>query len=1073
MPSEHAPADLNAFDLIEQGEGENRLVTANFDKHNEYLSVSLHKSMNDTTPAKVNVFNTHAETMWWAAAQKNDNTTYPEEKDEKTKRVKINRISTNMVPPDPPVRDGQASLTGHQGPVYRILEEESVEEDMLDEQGHPIGGKRQVHLGYISEGRLEAMNYLMELNDDVGQAPHGELFKDLLTTKEDAARYDLLTQQDKNDMCGDADKKIIHIMNRRGVAQCLGTGYLGASKMVSNFKKYQEDVATGAFGCQKKEADERVVYTFEFSGSEPGMEDGGAYRFKGTEETDIDQLGPLRAMGIDFNADGSVKKVHGQSPAYVVGISDDLPFVNLVQKMCLGADGQVSVDGVADGYKQEARRAAEEFQRSTMFEEIRVAPDKATKDKSQTMWQPTPFSVDSLKAIILEKKAHGIALMRAPLADEDLVYKMIECRADWERRRAHSKIATTAQKEGWFVHPEMRHVKAWPIGESDSDPLCERAHPGPFPADWPGYQMNNEAGEVVPWRMAGVNPAEQEAPADEESYGREFIKEYCYVKARGSKKGPSGKSGDKWMGMTGLYAALYGYETQGKKGEELEELFPDRNAEQRRAYRQGLQAQIPKQWTRAFATKSPPEVTAERHFKSKLLRAAYFQGFNNPNKKAEELTPGSREMREAYKAGKRAVCIGIQKGDWDSWGGAGKVDLFKKLAVPVEYQFLGREGEDDRLAKASMNWFLRLVWKKAVDEAWVDRTQQELTKTSASARVPDETKDDKSWVPLRDAFKVGSDARKRFDEYCAATDGVCAINVKATDQYEMKTHDDVTNTLDSLEGGGGVWLGGGGDDQGKEGIAITGDNQHIKDELVAKPVSYGDAKKKGKGFRIDMGGKVGTITDIGDAAITVKWDADKSKDDGADAKLDPKAAKAAKEAKEAKLIQEVTPGQWNGVKEALDMAAVFQASAVKFAFIDGVKAQWDSYGDDSGDGPPKPDQKYPYTLEDLKKAYEDGINTRTVDEKKKMVAAVEKEPEEEGLCAEIIHTCCFPCIMFANSCFPICTKDDAGKGICCGTYYGDVLIILCCFTFWYTFLGMWYWTLIEIMFCIAEPQRPW
>eukprot|EP01062_Namystynia_karyoxenos_P018184 TRINITY_DN1675_c0_g1_i2.p1 TRINITY_DN1675_c0_g1~~TRINITY_DN1675_c0_g1_i2.p1 ORF type:complete len:935 (+),score=407.90 TRINITY_DN1675_c0_g1_i2:96-2807(+) len=847
----------------------------------------------------LNVYDTHAETMWWATAVAADPSTYPSDAGP-DKKPKLVRGSVHLVPPCPRAAGGK--ICAHQGPVYRILEE------------HKIGDEPQ---GYISTGTLEALDYLEGLPDDVtpgkkrasgGAASHAGQLHGMLF------QNGLRQSGDREMDCVMANGAILHVMNRRGVAQSLATKYIGKSKRGENQKKWAEADLRGDFSDGS--------YRFDFDTE-------GGWHVAGFEELHINSIADL---GMELNGN-SVVRVKPSSPAASAGITDDLPW-RFLDPGESGLCQHITFNGISYG-----QSGAE---------------------------QQVSFSAAQLENILRDVKPATITLHRAPLADKDLVWRKIDEAALRARDKAVRALQEKAQAEGWFVRQERLSEKNFPPGDDG-----ERWGCGPFPADWPGYYMEDENGHPVKW-----DPAIHAEPVDEDFYAREFCKTYCYVNARGSEKGPSGPSGDKWMGLAGLYAALYGYETQGKKaGEDPADLFPDRNMDTRRMYTGGIQTQIPREWTDSYAGGDE-----DKAFKGKLLRWAYFQGFNNGNRKADDMVPDSVALRQAYKKGKEAVCIGITQQVWQRELGNGDEAhkrTFKSIAVPVEYVSLGRRDEgDDRDVRASNNFFLKTVWEQGVDDAWGSRKMNQLTPKLAVHRVPDP---EDGWPTARDAFRRGADAHKKCAEVLTDSGKVCNATLDRPRDVSMV--------------------------------------EFLESEAAARKVD----ELGQRGVQIEGGGQDSVSTDMG--------------------------------------------------------ADQFQAVAKVLALDDGFRTAWEA-AQEEGKEPEKPESRYPYTLEELRKAFDDGATARARDEKRKnVVVAEEEKEEEEGCCMMIVETLCFPCIAFHESCLPMCVKEETEGGgqrtICCGATYGDWLVILICFACWYTFLGMWYWALIEVLMTVAEPQRPW
>eukprot|EP01065_Artemidia_motanka_P024448 TRINITY_DN2918_c0_g1_i2.p1 TRINITY_DN2918_c0_g1~~TRINITY_DN2918_c0_g1_i2.p1 ORF type:complete len:892 (+),score=354.34 TRINITY_DN2918_c0_g1_i2:79-2754(+) len=891
MTSPDQGADISLVKVYELEGGEQALARFE-DQHGvEELRVG-----GDT----INVHDTHAETMWFATAQVAPPDTYPTATGEGGKPV-LCRCALSLVPPNPRPHH---VVAGHQGPVYRILEEEV------------IGDEPQ---GYISTGQLSAVDYLENLDEDVtsqkprvsGTAPRhgGVLFKKFGVGGGSVV-----------DQCLQANAKTLHVMNEKGVAQSVATRYSKKSKRGENLRKWAEADMRGDFS--------EWSYRFEFD------HDGG-WHVSGYEEMAIDTA---ESLGLSFEADGvTVAKVKGGSPAATVGITDDIP------------------------WRHVAPREGPDYYRE-LNSRMRFVKLRSTNDPNATEagYQETDFSVSALNGLLAQRSAATIVLVRAPLARSDSVRRAIDDVALSERTAAVRKLQERADSERWYVRCEDLAEAAFPPA---GDKPTERAGMGPFPADWPGYHMVDENGHKIQW-----DPERHAEPLDADFHAREFVKQYCYVLARGSMKGPSGPSGDKWMGLSALYAALYGYESgQGKKADELDDMFPDRNADTRKAYTAGVTSQIPREWTAAHHGGD-----SEKAFKALLLRYAYFIGFNNPGRKAEELVPSTDRLRQAYKDGKRAVCVGITQATWDSELGKGshKKDTYKSLAVPVEFVNMGRAGVDDQDARAATNFMLRTVWEQGVDDAWEGRQKDELTGWVANTRVPDT----EEGASCRDACRRGADAAKRSDEYLAGLDGL-----------RMNGADSSREPLaDKLARAGGV----------VEGLGQSG-------------------------LQVQTGG-------------------------GFEDRVDPSL----------------------GYEE-------FQRKAKLLAFKDGLALQWEA--NTGGKDAPKPDDRYPYTTDDLRRAFEDGATCRARDEKKKQVVdKVEEAPPEETCCESCCQIACWPCIQLADVCCPLTTEDPAtGKTLCCGTTYMDWALILCCFFFYYTFLSMWYWALIEVMLAVAEPQRPW
>eukprot|EP00756_Hemistasia_phaeocysticola_P017909 Hpha_TRINITY_DN15562_c1_g1::TRINITY_DN15562_c1_g1_i1::g.103798::m.103798 len=853
----------------------------------------------------VNVFDTHAETIWFATAQSAPDETYPVTTGDKGEAILVHG-SQHLVPPNP-ARAGK--IASGQGPVYRILEEEIVDD---------------VPQGYIStnEAELPAIDYLEGLEDDVkpgkprvaGSASGrgGELFKLLKTSGSNVV-----------EQAHSASGQVVHVFNKRGVAQRVATQHFKKSKRKDNLAKWADASLRGDFS--------ESGYRINFENGDCG------WHVPGWEE----QVNDASGLGLTFEGN-SVKNVKAGSPAASVGIHHETPWAHLAP---------------------EGSEFVRELKQTIRFTEIKWSTNP---DQMEDQYQRMEFSEASLNQVLSQLRGSPatLVLWRAPIANESVVREALDRLAQSIRGKQVEALQRQAQEEGWFVRVEPLPLTAWPPGESDEG----RQGLGPFPADWPGYHMEDKDGNPVQW-----DPERHAEPVDEDYYGREFVKQYSYVLARGSKKGPSGPSGDKWIGLAGLYAALYGYNSQSKNATELEELFPDRNVDTRRAYIAGLQSQIPAGYAKA---------DEEKTFKAKLLRYAYFLGMNNPNRKPDDMVPHTDRLRAAYKDGKRAVCVGITEEIWKqklSGGSDSERDIYKALAVPVDFVNLGRVGEDQE-SRAASNFLLRKVWEQGVDDAWEGRKHGELTEWTAVRRVPDA--EESGLGSVVEAFRRGADAAKKGSEYLSdSTLRIAGIHDAKFSEQPM------TDRLDRMESDGAV------DRLRESGVTLEADG-HFSDE--------------------------------------VDQQADNDQ---------------------------------------------FREQARRLAFKDGLEQAWKAVVE--GKEAPKPEERYPFTSEELLKAFEDGATQRARDEKKKAVEKVaEEEAEEEETCCTwtlwALQPCYVPCVMCYDACCPMCTRnDDTGLCECCGTTCGDWLLILTCFMFWYTFMGFWYWALIEVLLAVAEPQRPW
>jgi len=880
----------------------------------QYGLVSIDLGKGDT----VNVFDTHAETMWFSTVQTTSDDKYPDAPEDGKGDALLVHGSQHLVPPNP---ERAGKIASGQGPVYRILEEE------LNHEG--------VAMGFISrdEGSLPAIDYFEGLYGDVssrsaranqGAASAGGVLFPKLETMEAQA----------------ANGRVLHVFNSKGVAQRLATQHFKKSKRSENLAKWSEAAARGDF---KDETRFRFIFSHHDANEKP------FYNMPGFNH-EIKNPSDLGLTGFEGNM---VSSVQASSPAASTGINTESPYAYLNK----GGDYPA-------------------LQKKMSFHKISWSE---SEDQPETDFQSDVFSEAKLQEVIAQQPK-VLLLWREALADEATVRTALDSLALAIRTQETAKLQKKATEEGWFIKMERQPLTAWPPGDSEE----MRQGVGPFPADWPGYYMEDAEGNPKVW-----DPDLHAEPHDEDFYGREFVKQYSYVLARGSKKGPSGPSGDKWMGLAGLYAALFGYNnTQNKSATDLAELFPDRNVEARTAYTTAVVAQIP----RAYVNVS--EHDDEGLFKAQLLRLAFVTGLNHPNKKADEICPSTDKLRATYKDGKRAVAVGITDEIWQSELGGGdesKLEIYKRLAVPVELVNVGPRGSDDQETREKKNFLLRMVWGKGVEDAWEGRKQGELTKWTAIKRIPDSA-DDVAFTSLTEAFKAGSEAAKKAAEVLAGSDLVLKQVVLATEKETAQSQ---------------------------------------MEELLAVAESM---TLSGEGLVV-----VGEISDV--TVLSKTGDADK--DD-----------------------------------------AAFRGTAKRLAFKDGLEQKWQeaihcAKEDEAPVEAEKADDRYPFTFEDLMKAYEDGITQRARDDKKKNAEAEDDVEEDVDECCEltkmILSPFYVPCVMcYDMCCVDMCTKDeDTGVCLLCGTTCSDWLLILACFMFWYMFMGFWYWSLIEILLAVAEPQRPW
>jgi len=857
----------------------------------------------------INVFDTHAETMWFSTVQTTPDEMYPDRAAEDKGNVLLVGGSQYLVPPNP---HGAGKFAEGQGPVYRILEEETLD---------------GVAMGYISRNpsELPAIDYFEGLYDDVStRAPRvaGSV------PSAGGVLFPVLQSQGATvvEQAQAAKGRVLHVFNKKGVAQRLATQHFKLSKRTENLTKWSEAAARGDF---KNETRFRFIFGRENA-------DGVSFYHIPGFNKEVTSGADLGFSGWEGNM---IKSLDSSSPAASVGINTDAPWAYLDK-------GDYPV-----------------LKELMKFYKISWS---ANEDQAEGEYAEAPFSPEKLDAVLRDEQPSVLLLWREPLADEALVRTALDDVALQIRDKELAKLQDKADKEGWFIAMEKQPLTAWPPGDNEEG----RQGVGPFPADWPGYYFHDEDGAEVEW-----DPSKHADPQDDDFYAREFVKQYSYVLARGSKKGPSGPSGDKWMGMAGLYAALFGYNnTQNKSAQDLADLFPDRNADARAAYTAGLVSQIPKSYVNVKAGDE------EAQYKASLLRFAFVMGLNFSNKKAEDLVPSTDKLRATYKDGKRAVAVGITEEIWqgDLAGGndSGKMEMYQKLAAPVELNNVGSGSSDEQELREKKNYLLRKVWEQGVKDAWEGRKQGELTSWTALKRIPDAA-DDVMFTSLIEAFKAGAEAAKKAVEVLAGSDLTLKQVVEAPQMTVLETIAD------------GI---------GSSGLGIDG-----------------------------------TIPDVTTLAI----------------------------------------------KDAKEYLDAFRSTAKRAAFVDGLDEKWAEAMSTDGSQAAKADDRYPFTFEDLLKAFEDGVTQRARDDKKKNAEVEDVAEEEKDACLEttlcILTPFYVPCTMcYDMCCVDMCTTDEeTGKCMLCGTTCSDWLLILACFMFWYTFMGFWYWSLIEILLAVAEPQRPW